>query len=115
LDHQATRAAAPAMNPEPLLPALRGAPDPMETVPAFVRNALPGPPEGLLPYYPRGGAAEQALPPSPVQSPPMVGPASPETIVRQAPYAQLMQALENPMTIARIRTAVLGELQRRGI
>src|SRR5439155_180459 len=50
LDLQATRAAAPAMNPEPLLPALRGAPDPMETVPAFVRNALPGPPEGLLPY-----------------------------------------------------------------
>ena len=69
----------------------------------------------IQPYYPRGGEAEQTLPPPGVQSAPVIGPASPEVVVRQSSYAQLMQALENPMTIARIRTAVLGELQRRGI
>lgn len=63
-------ASAPAVSQEPLLPALRAAADPRETVPAFVRNAPPGSPgEGLLPYYPRGGAAEQAQPAFPTVSP----------------------------------------------
>jgi hypothetical protein len=108
--------ARPAINQAPLLPALRGAPDPLDA-PAFARNARPAEPlaSGLLPYYPRGGAAEQALPPSPVQSAPVIGPASPEVIVRSSSYADLMQALEQPALTARARQAILGELQRRGI
>jgi hypothetical protein len=116
LDRQAARSAAPPVSQEPLLPMLRGAPDPLDA-PAFARNARPAEPpaSGLLPYYPRGGAAEQALPPSPVTSPPVIGPASPEIIVRSSSYADLMQALEQPALTARARQAILGELQRRGI
>lgn len=115
---QAVQAArsAPPISQEPLLPALRGMPDPLDA-PAFARNARPAEPpaSGLLPYYPRGGAAEQALPPSPVQSAPVIGPASPEIIVRSSSYADLMHALEQPALTARARQAILGELQRRGI
>jgi hypothetical protein len=68
-----------------------------------------------LPYYPKGGQAEQTLPPPSVQSPPVIGPASPEVMVRQTPYAQLMEALQQPGITARIRQAILQELQRRGI
>ena len=69
----------------------------------------------IQPYYPRGGEAEQTLPPPSVQSAPVIGPASPEVVVRQSSYAQLMQALGNPQTLPRVRQAILGELQRRGI
>lgn len=108
--------AARTVSQEPLLPALRANADLLDT-PAYARNARPAvpPSSGLLPYYPRGGQVEQALPPPPVQSPPVIGPASPETIVRQTPYAQLMDALQQPGTTARIRQAILQELQRRGI
>jgi hypothetical protein len=61
----------PVMNSMPILPQLRAQADPMEAVPAFVRNARPVevPPSGLLPYYPRGGATEQILNPAPAISP----------------------------------------------
>ncbi len=118
LDRQATRsAAAVPVSQEPLLPGLRAAAmDPMDT-PAFARNAPPStpPPRGLLPYYPRGGAVEQAMPPTPMTSEPVIGPASPEIIVRSSSYADLMQALKNPLSTARLRQAILGEFQRRGI
>jgi len=68
-----------------------------------------------LPYYPRGGKVEQALPPSGVQSSPVIGPASPELLMRQTPYATLTKLLNDPTTSVRIRQAVLQELQRRGI
>src|SRR5439155_18873793 len=59
-----------------------------------------------LPYYPRGGQAEQALPPPAIQSPPRIGPASPEVVIRQTPYAMLTKLLEDPTTSARIRQAI---------
>jgi hypothetical protein len=60
---------APAVSQEPILPKLRAAADPMETVPAFVRSNVAGAPtEGLLPYYPRGGRVEQAVAPKPALS-----------------------------------------------
>ncbi len=112
---QAARGAAPSVSQEPILPALRAAAgDPLDT-PAYARNAPASPPSGLLPYYPRGGQVEQALPPPPVQSPPVIGPASPEIIVRSSSYADLMQALKNPTVTSRAHQAILQELQRRGI
>jgi len=57
----------------PILPQLRAAADPLDQ-PAYMRTGNPrGLPTGTgrtLPYYPRGGAAEQAMPPRPATSPP---------------------------------------------
>jgi hypothetical protein len=69
----------------PILPKLRAQADPMDVQPAYVRAGNPhnlptptGVPAGVqqlgtgrtLPYYPRGGAAEQAMAPRPAVSPP---------------------------------------------
>lgn len=59
-------AVKPAPSQAPILPALRAAADPMETTPAYVRSGNPR----TLPYFPRGGAAEQARAPGPVSSMP---------------------------------------------
>jgi len=86
---QGTVSASAPVSQEPLLPALRAAADVRETVPAFVRHDVPGAPgEGLLPWYPRGGAVEQAATPLPVTSPPMGNPG--------LPLAQLKLLLHMP-------------------
>src|SRR5439155_21438371 len=61
-DRPAQAAVAPAM--EPLLPRLRAAPDPL-TVPPQLRPLQQLSTGETVPYYPRGGQLEQAMPPMP--------------------------------------------------
>jgi len=95
---------APVM--EPLLPQLRGTPDPL-TVPPRLRPLQALSTGKTLPYYPRGGQVEQAIPPPPQVSP--IGPRFP-----RAGHG-LFHALEdNPLIARRLTNPELRAALRFG-
>src|SRR5439155_221801 len=103
-DRPAQTMPAPAM--EPLLPQLRGTPDPL-TVPPRLRPLQALSTGKTLPYYPRGGQVEQAIPPPPQVSP--IGPRFP-----RAGHG-LFHALEdNPLIARRLTNPELRAALRFG-
>jgi len=97
---------------------LPSVPDPVASIPAYVRNAPPTtpPPSGLLPYYPRGGAEEQALLPRPSVSPPVGNPGLPlqqlQLLLRMPPEQfEAASSMFPPEVIDQLRTLRGGLLQ----